>query len=410
MPHAGRGSDSVRKLETFLSKENWPKHPNFGTKPRAGDLITDFKRVKGFDVDQDVVKSLMSHSGVDERKRGVGMAELGMSLLFKNIGSAVGAGDLAVLSLGGGRASIGDGDGRQGFEIKGHNAILGSQPEDHPIGWPSLKKFGIVKGKVGKKDGIVIPGAGEPGEDGKPVDVEYQMNEFASALADIYTSIKNETLCLDGIDTTEKFKDEFKKVLFDTYSDVKGKDQMEAQFDQIDWTQPGSISSRIGLINFIMYASKEGFTHFLAHDFGAAKELPSGGVKSGSARNTGGYIYVTGTPEEMAEQLLDAKKAYFEPISPKNVRPRISSHSPVKPLMSNIALQRACEIGKLDSGAPVEPGSTPEDVVKQHGPHVAHTAPRISREGEFPHVPKILGFNYSQASDEEIAQHIQKHS
>jgi hypothetical protein len=396
MPHAGRGSDSVRKLEKFFSKENWSKHPNFDTSPRDGNLIKDFKKIEGFDVDQNVVKSLMSHSGVDERKRGVGMAELGMSLLFKNIGSAEGAGDLAVLGIGG------PGEQRAGFEIKGHNAILGSQPEDHPIGWPALKKFGIVKGKVGKKDGILIKGA-DNGED-----AEYLNNEFANALADIYTSIENKTLCLDGIDTTDKFKKEFKEVLFDTYGDVKGKDQMEVQFDKINWTDPVSISSRIGLINFIMYAAKEEFTHFLAHDFGAAKEKKTGGMKAGSARNQGGYVYVTGKPEEMAGQLLDHGKAYFEPITPSNVRPRISSHSPVKPDRTKTELELACKTGKLPSGAPVRPGATPEGVRKEFGSETDHPHPRISREMEFPRETKELKFDYKSASDEEWAKHIDK--
>ena len=321
MVHAGRGSEKIEQLEEFLSKENRDKHPNFSTSTRKGNLITDFGGVEGFSVDEEVVKSLMSHSGVDERKRGVGMAELGMSLLFKNIGSAIKAGDLEVLAApGGGRASI----DRQGFEIKGHNAILGTQPEKHTIKWPLLKKFGIVK--AGK--GFAVEGAGKDGKN-----EEYSMGQFAEALADIYTSIERGTLCLDEIKTGDEFIKEFKKLLFDTDGPQKfesegGIKDMQAVYDNINFADPVSINSGIGLINFIMYAAKEGFTHFLAHDFGAIKQGRDE-PGTGDPQNSGAYVYVTGSPGQMAAQLLNFKSAYFEPIKPTNIRPRISALAPV---------------------------------------------------------------------------------
>jgi len=393
MPHAGRGSKKVEQLEEFLSKENRDKHPNFPTKSRKGNLITDFGTVEGFNVDEDVVKSLMSHSGVDERKRGVGMAELGMSLLFKNIGSAIKAGDLEVLELGepdedgdgtpntGVRAAI----GREGFEIKGHNAILGTQPEKHKIKWPLLKKFGIVDSSV--KDHFAVEGAGAGG-----ADELYPMGQFAEALADIYTSIENETLCLDEIKTGDEFIKEFKKLLFETAGNQRfesegGDKDMRAQYDKIRFNDPVSINSGIGLINFIMYAAKEGFTHFLAHDFGAKGKSKTG---TGNPQNNGDYLYVTGKPGEMADLLLNSKSAYFEPIKPTNIRPRISAMAPVGRPYYKKELEADCTLDP--EGRKPGPGGT-----------------LIAPEKENGHEPRRLGWtgeDYAQAEEEELARHI----
>ena len=63
-------------------------------------------------------------------------------------------------------------------------------------------------------------------------------------------------------------------------------------------------------MNFVRYANKEGFDHFLIHDYG----------QGGS--NNGEYIYVSGTPEEMADELYDSD-VEFELIGINNLRPRI---------------------------------------------------------------------------------------
>ncbi len=65
-------------------------------------------------------------------------------------------------------------------------------------------------------------------------------------------------------------------------------------------------------MNFIRYATKEGFTHFLTHDYGGASAAPDNGE----------YVYVFGTPESMADQLFDSG-AYFQGIGINNLRPRI---------------------------------------------------------------------------------------
>ena len=66
---------------------------------------------------------------------------------------------------------------------------------------------------------------------------------------------------------------------------------------------PSSIQTNVALMNFIRYASKEGFSHFLTHDFGA------------KGPNTGQYIYVKGSPEAMAQQLKQSG-VKFEKLSP----------------------------------------------------------------------------------------------
>ena len=306
--HAARDSDKVQKLKDFL--KNPDSHPEFPANP-DGNLITDFNKVKGFEIDKEVVKSLMTHSSVDERKRGVGMAELGMSLLFKNIGSATGAGDLAVLG-------IGDPGRREGFEIKGHGAILGDQPEAHAVEWDLLKYFDIVQSKE-RPDQFKVEGVGEDGGD-----KVYGVGQFAYALADIYNS-----LCDKG--SKENFKNRFKEILFDTEGKHKfegeGMDAVKEVYDEIVWTNGDAINSGIGLMNFVRYASKEQFTHFLVHDFGE-QGLPDreGHVKASKPKNEGGYVYVTGTPKQMADELRG--RAYFEPIKPNNLRPRILAAEP----------------------------------------------------------------------------------
>jgi hypothetical protein len=87
-------------------------------------------------------------------------------------------------------------------------------------------------------------------------------------------------------------------------------DSVNVLLNDIDFTSPESIQTNVALMNFIRYAGKEGFNHFLAHDFGA------------KGPNTGEYIYVKGSPEEMAKQLKTAG-AKFEKLSPNNLRPRI---------------------------------------------------------------------------------------
>ena len=62
-------------------------------------------------------------------------------------------------------------------------------------------------------------------------------------------------------------------------------------------------------MNFIRYAEKEGFKHFLIHDMGTGP-------------NSGDYVYVKGTPENMADELYNSD-VYFQRIGLNMLNPRI---------------------------------------------------------------------------------------
>ena len=80
-------------------------------------------------------------------------------------------------------------------------------------------------------------------------------------------------------------------------------DAINTRVDKIDWNDKKSIINNVGLINFIRYAGAEGFTHFIVHD--------TGGKKGGK----GEYVYVSGSPKGMADDLYDAG-VQFQGLSP----------------------------------------------------------------------------------------------
>jgi hypothetical protein len=191
------------------------------------------------------------------------MGEVGMSLLFKNIGASTsGKGDLSI-------------DGKE-FEIKGTPATLGDKP------YNLLNIFNQKLGKYG-----INYTKGQKGLNNLPYD-----------LVDAY----NKT------DDKEGFKNSFKDILVN--DNKLGSNAVNARYKNIDFNNPESFNTEIGLMNFIRYAEKEGFNHFLVHDFGA------------NGPNTGKYIYVSGSPEEMANQ-LKANGVQFQAITPNILRPRI---------------------------------------------------------------------------------------
>ena len=125
---------------------------------------------------------------------------------------------------------------------------------------------------------------------------KYSMNSFSQLISDAYSLTKDK----------EEFKNVFKDILT---NDNKLGNSVDLLFDKINFSSPESIQNNVSLMNFIRYSSKEGFKHFLTHDFGT------------NGPNTGEYIYVKGSPEEMAQQLKQAG-AKFEKLSPNNLRPR----------------------------------------------------------------------------------------
>lgn len=230
-----------------------------------GNLFTALEKTG---VPTEVVNKIVYHTSQDEGKRGVGMGEVGLTLLFKNIASSKGKGDLSI-------------NGEE-FEIKGEGATLGEKPGGFPINIDRLEPYGLTRNAKGYQAGD------------KTIT---NTNQFAFALAEAYKQTED--------------KKGFKEAVRDGLTNDVGLGiGVNALFNDIDFTDPSSIQTNISLMNFVRYADKEGFSHFLAHDFGA------------SGPNTGEYIYVKGSPEDMAKQLKQAG-AKFEKLAYNNLRPRI---------------------------------------------------------------------------------------
>ena len=220
-----------------------------------------------------VMSKIMTHATQDEGRKGVGMGELGLALIFKNITDSKGKGDLAL-------------NGEE-FEIKGDPATLGEKPE---------KLEDIINTKMNSY-GIEV----EPGGSGKInycIGEKCLKSELAIALAATY----------DNTEDKEGFKSTIKDILI---NDAKlGTEAVNALFDNIDFSSAESYQKEIPLMNLYRYVAKEDFKHFLAHDFGAG------------AANTGKYVYAGGTPQEIVNGIrkTDVK---FQKLSPNNLRPRI---------------------------------------------------------------------------------------
>ena len=169
------------------------------------------------------------------------------------------------------------------FEVKGNGAKLGPKG-----GIPSdafARSFADM--------GVTFEG-GKFSYNGK----SYNKSGLSYLLSDLYS---------------KENKPEVERTLKNFLNNVVGV-PADTRFSKIEWNNPGSINRNIGLMHFIDYASKEGFSHFLVHDFGSGTKLKGG--------NTGKYIYVNGSPESMAEG-LDKLGVTFEKITYVLFRPRI---------------------------------------------------------------------------------------
>ena len=227
----------------------------FGKNPN-GNLYTDFKKIpaKGLPYEE-IVRTTFQ----DEKKLGVGMGEVAMAIFFKNVKSSTGGGDLEI------------DDGK--FEVKGYNAKLERDPDNYRPKVSDLKKLGI-KFK----------------EDNKTVD--YKRGKFAETLQNAYAQSKNK----------QQWIVDFKEMLAN--GPKLPMSAINTRVDQIDWNSTDSISRNIGLINFIRYAgSEQGFEHFIVHDTGSTD------------KGKGEYVYVGGSPEDMAQDLYDAG-VQFQAIAP----------------------------------------------------------------------------------------------
>ena len=160
------------KIDDFINYlQNEDSKIDFPTDTK-GNL---FKTLSKTGVPDEVINKVIYHTSQDEGKRGVGMGEVGMSLLFKNIGSSTaGKGDLSI-------------NGEE-FEIKGEGATLGDKP---------IILSNVINDKLGSFGIKVLGGRGGVEFDGK----KYAMNQFSDVIADAYNSTED--------------KSEFKKVFGD---------------------------------------------------------------------------------------------------------------------------------------------------------------------------------------------------
>jgi hypothetical protein len=313
----------------------------FPTEIREGklpDLIGD-------KLDYKLVDYIMRHTGQDEGGRGVGMGELALALTFKNLGAGgrkkkanvTAAQDAVNKAVSEFKANVGNKgfgkdtvkkrikntnldeskydnqyiynldkayndliiassekvkgdlelDGEE-FEIKGEGATLGARPDDISDNHKkdtanSLAAMGIQE----KNNGYLVGRQQISGLNNLPVAIStaYNLSEDQNAFEDIFKDF----LKVSGeLGATDRYYNEL----------------------NFDLSNPASIQNGIGLLNFIEYAEKEQFKHFMTHDVGAK------GVGDGR------YVYVSGSPVEMAKKLL-ASSARFEKVSRSNLRPRI---------------------------------------------------------------------------------------
>jgi len=259
---------SPDSYNTFINYIQDPKQQaSFPAKVGWGEMGQDIPD----QLDRSVLKAIAHYTGQDERKRGVGMGEILMALIFDNI-TKPGKGDLY---LNGGE-----------FEVKGAGAILGALGSVTP----------------GDVDAMLEP-VGITNANSKPIykDTQFNKTRLASAL---------QASAADGNG------DEVKEVTIQLMSESGiAPNHANAAADLVsDWNNAdsGDINRVFGLGNFLQYAEKEKFTRFIAIDYG------SGG------RGDGQYAYAQGSPEQMAKQLMD-QKVGFQGASVSSLWPRIDA-------------------------------------------------------------------------------------
>ncbi len=235
----------------------------FPTNQRTGNINN---LLSDTGVAEEVTATLARYTGQDEGKKGVGMAEIMLALSFKNIRKPPGAGDLEI-------------DDRK-FEVKGFSARLGGTG-------PYLSKEGIAK-----------------------------LSELGMTLQSdaklTYKGITDRTpiiMSIAGKDDPKKIKELFAYLL--TQVGIPQKFATHSANLVRDWNKPSEINTAWGLGNFMTYAERDDFSAFIAADYGT------------SGANKGNYVYVQGSPEEMATQLFDAEVPFEGFNFKSNTYPRI---------------------------------------------------------------------------------------
>ena len=172
--------EDTKKFSEYLQKGG----AKFSTDTRGGNILNDI--ASQTNLPTNVVKAVFRHTAQDEKKRGVGMGELALVLLFDNVTNASSKGDLAI--------------NEKEFEVKGQGAKLG--PNLRPIGnqafIQAFSKFGVE-------------GTGKPSYQGKP----YLLQDINQLLVDLYKDHGDEIVnifndILNTVGLGKVTKDDFK--------------------------------------------------------------------------------------------------------------------------------------------------------------------------------------------------------
>ena len=299
---SGMSADGGYDTEkTGMKPINFPTTQGYGN---LEELMPPF-------LSKEVAKAFAAYTGQDEKKRGVGMAEILMALVFVNIRNPEGAGDLQI-------------NGRL-LEVKGAPAVLGDLAEFKDPRQVFLNNGREWEKLQGKNQQMK---KGEPVLDdkGQPIFKNIQLQDLSHALTQLK---EEETKLPDG-----KKINLAKKIATDLLNTTKGqgkkpltdKDVNEGVDLIENWESAteGDINRVFGLTNFLRYAREEKFTAFIAFDYGKSSKK-------------GDYVYVEGAPLDMAKKLMELRVP-FEPATigsdaawPRiNIRGREGTDSVVK--------------------------------------------------------------------------------
>jgi len=339
----------------------------FPTKIREGklsDLIGD-------KLDYKLVDYIMRHTGQDEGGRGVGMGELALALIFKNLGAGgrkkkanVTAAQNAVSeAISEYKANVGTkGFGQATVKKRINNTNLDQSKYDNQYIYNLDKAYNDlfnaskekVKGDL-ELDGEEFEIKGEGATLGpRPDDVSGRhKKDTANSLANMgikekgngylvgeqtISGLNNLPVAISTAYNLSNDRNKFEKI-FKDFLKVSGEfSNIDDHYSSLnfDLSNPASIQNGIGLLSFMDYAEKEGFEHFMSHDVG------SGGVGSGR------YVYVSGSPVEMARKLLESS-ARFEKVSRSNLRPRIGFGSNYAGMMpTSVNVQETEKINEIE--------------------------------------------------------------
>ena len=328
-------SNEIQSLIVDLPREERQQFFNFLEKGsdvmfpenETGNLYDLLTNAAG--VSRGVAEEIMKHTGQDAAKRGVGMGELALALLFKNIDAAGGkkSAEIAAAEKQLDKSGFKKGMKRSSytpeiqaaknrleaakklgikgdlelngneFEIKGENASLG--PTSDAV-QPSRTKPAALK-FLNEKLGITVDGT------------NYIVNgEVVGDKLGLFPVAV--TAAFNAAEDKEDFKQSFKD-----YLKMFGKFEDEILnsviYQTIDLSNPKTIQRGIPVLNLYRYTKEEGFPYFMAHDVGQGE------------KGVGNYVFASGSPEEIARKIYNNRNVKFEKVSYNGLRPRIGFKS-----------------------------------------------------------------------------------